>query len=72
MAEPHVAESYWYKLDQELRAVNIVSFADDIAKGKYYILILYDKIVSQFQKLGLKLQKLKSLNFKRYAVSRKF
>jgi hypothetical protein len=58
MSEPNISERWGYKLEDELKAVNILSFADDtvlISKGKNEMFVLYDMIVSHFEKIGLKL-----------------
>lgn len=56
MSESNVSKSYGYKLDQELWAVKILRFADyTVLVAKWKSDILTDKIVGQFQKIGLKL-----------------
>lgn len=62
-SEPNVSETYGYKLDNSLAAINILSFADDtvlVAKDRESALIMYDMISDHFQQIGLRINAAKT------------
>jgi len=55
-SEPNITETYGYKIDEDLLAINILSFADDtvlVANSKENVLTLCDMISDLFNTIGL-------------------